>query len=126
MGKNSIRVATVFFTLLLLAGAWFGVLYSEEKQRMVEVAKAEQSYLEELQETDRERKAYFENVALNRKQETVLMEAARLQYEELLKTQGAKIATEQKTTTQVVEKPVTKTETVKVAKPKSTRKSKTS
>lgn len=126
MGKNSLKFATFLFALLLMVGAWFGVLYNEEHRRLAQAATAESAYLEEIRATDRERKAYFESVAATRAKQAEAMEAARIQYEELLKSQNAQIKSQAQATTQTVSKPVTKTETVKVAKPAATRKSKSS
>lgn len=126
MGKNSVRVATFLFSFLLMVGAWFWVMYSEEYRRLAKAAEKETEYQRELQLIDQERKIYFESVAENRKKQQEAMLLAKTQYEELLKSQDAQVKAQAKATTQVVDQPVTKTETVKVAKPKSTRKSKSS
>lgn len=126
MGKNSLRIASFLFSGALLVVAWFWVLYSEENRRLAQAAKRETEYLDELRAIDSDRKAYFESIAATRKEQLEAMEAAKAQYEALLKSQADQVKAQTKATTQVVSKPVTKTETVQVAKPKSTRKSKSS
>jgi hypothetical protein len=126
MGKNSLRIASFLFSGALLVVAWFWVLYSEENRRLAQAAKQETEYLDELRAIDSDRKAYFESIAATRKEQLEAMEAAKAQYEALLKSQADQVKAQTKATTQVVSKPVTKKETVQVAKPKSTRKSKSS
>ncbi len=126
MGKNSLRIASFLFSGALLVVAWFWVLYSEENRRLAQAAKRETEYLDELRAIDSDRKAYFESIAATRKEQLEAMEAAKAQYEALLKSQADQVKAQTKATTQVVSKPVTKKETVQVAKPKSTRKSKSS
>lgn len=126
MGKNSLRIASFLFSSTLLVVAWFWVLYSEENRRLAQAAKRETEYLDELRAIDSDRKAYFESIAATRKEQLEAMEAAKAQYEALLKSQADQVKAQTKATTQVVSKPVTKKETVQVAKPKSTRKSKSS
>lgn len=126
MGKNSLRIASFLFSGTLLVVAWFWVLYSEENRRLAQAAKRETEYLDELRAIDSDRKAYFESIAATRKEQLEAMEAAKAQYEALLKSQADQVKAQTKATTQVVSKPVTKKETVQVAKPKSTRKSKSS
>lgn len=126
MGKNSLRIASFLFSGALLVVAWFWVLYSEENRRLAQAAKRETEYLDELRAIDSDRKAYFESIAATRKEQIQAMEAAKAQYEALLKSQADQVKAQTKATTQVVSKPVTKKETVQVAKPKSTRKSKSS
>lgn len=109
-----------------MVGAWFWVLYSEENRRLAQAAKRETEYLDELRVIDSDRKAYFESIAATRKEQLEAMETAKAQYEALLKSQADQVKAQTKATTQVVSKPVTKKETVQVAKPKSTRKSKSS
>lgn len=126
MGKNSLRIASFLFSGALLVVAWFWVLYSEENRRLAQAAKRETEYLDELRAIDSDRKAYFESIAATRKEQIQAMEAAKAQYEALLKSQADQVKAQTKATTQVVSKPVTKKETVQVSKPKSTRKSKSS
>lgn len=126
MEKNSLRIASFLFSGALLVVAWFWVLYSEENRRLAQAAKQETEYLDELRAIDSDRKAYFESIAATRKEQLEAMEAAKAQYEALLKSQADQVKAQTKATTQVVSKPVTKKETVQVAKPKSTRKSKSS
>ena len=126
MGKNSFRILSFLFSGTLLVIAWFWVLYNEENRRLAQAAKRETEYLEEIRSIDSERKAYFESITTTRQDQLKAMEAAKAQYEALLKNQSAEVQAQTKATTQVVSKPVTKKETVQVAKPKSTRKSKSS
>lgn len=126
MGKNSLRLASFLFSGALLASAWFWVLYNEENRRLAQAAKRETEYLDEIRSIDSERKTYFESIATTRQEQLEAMEAAKTQYETLLKSQSSEVQAQTKVTTQIVSKPVTKKETVQVAKPKSTRKSKSS
>ncbi len=126
MGKYSTKIATALFSALVVVGAWFGVLYSEEHRRIAKAAEREAAYLEELKAIDQDRKAYFESVAKSRQEQAEAMAKAKAEYEALLQSQADAVKSQAKATTQVVNKPVVKQETVKVAKPKSTRKSKSS
>lgn len=126
MKKTSFQIATILFSLLLLVGSWFWVLYREENRRLAKATEEQSAYLAQLRATDQERKVYFEGIAETRRQQQEAMTQAKDQYEALLKTQAEQVQAQAQTTTQVVSKPVTKQTTVKVAKPKSTRKSKTS
>lgn len=126
MGKYSLRVALSLLVTVILMGTWFWVLYNEEHRRLTRAAEREALYFDELKSIDSERKLYFEKITATRKEQVEAMEAAKAQYEELLKSQPNQITSAATATKQVVNKPVTKQETVKVAKPKSTRKSKSS
>lgn len=126
MKATSLQLLVSFLSLMLLAGGWFWVLYAEENQRFAKSIEAQQAYLEELKSVDSERKVYFEHLAANRQAQEAAMNEARVQYEALLKSQAAVVKQQTKATTQIVNKPVVKQQTVTVAKPKTTRKSKTS
>lgn len=120
------KVAVSLFSLLVFSGAWFAVLYDEEQRRLASAAKNHDSYIARLEEIDQDRKAYFSDVAENRKRQKGAMDVARQQYDDILKTQSAKVKAQQKSVTQYVNKPVTKTETVKISKPKASTSTKTS
>lgn len=126
MKKSRLHLILVFATLILLLGSWFGVLYSEERRRLAQAAEERAAFMARLEEIDRDRKAYYESVTEQRRVQAAAMEAARAQYEELLKNQAAAVKAQAKPVVQTVQKPVTKTETVTTAKPKSTRSTKTS
>lgn len=128
MEKGKIRFVVALVIVIALSGILFGVLYREQVRRITKAESDRQVFLEEQRAIEQERKRYFDGIATRRTELRAHMEENRLQYEELLKNQPSEIAKNQTTTTQKVTVPVQTTvkAPVAVAKPKATRKTKSS
>jgi len=128
MEKGKIRFIVALVIVITLSGIMFGVLYREQVRRIAKAESDRQVFLEEQRAIEQERKRYFDGIATRRTELRAHMEENRLQYEELLKNQPSEIAKNQTTTTQKVTVPVQTIvkAPVAVAKPKATRKTKSS
>jgi len=128
MEKGKIRFVVALVIVITLSGILFGVLYREQVRRITKAESDRQVFLEEQRAIEQERKRYFDGITTKRAELRAHMEESRLQYEELLKNQPSEIAKNQTTTTQKVTVPVQTTvkAPVAVAKPKATRKTKSS
>lgn len=128
MEKGKIRFVVALVIVIALSGILFGVLYREQVRRITKAESDRQVFLEEQRAIEQERKRYFDGITTKRAELRAHMEESRLQYEELLKNQPSEIAKNQTTTTQKVTVPVQTTvkAPVAVAKPKATRKTKSS
>ncbi len=128
MEKGKIRFIVALIVVIAFSGLLFGVLYREQVRRIAKAESDRHAFLEEQQAIEQERKRYFDGVSAKRAELRMSMEESKLQYEELLKNQPGEIAKNQTTTTQTVTVPVQTTvkTPVAVAKPKATRKTKSS
>ena len=128
MEKGKIRFVVALVIVIALSGILFGVLYREQVRRITKAESDRQAFLEEQRVLEQERKRYFDGITTKRAELRAHMEESRLQYEELLKNQPGEIAKNQTTMTQKVTVPVQTTvkTPVAVAKPKATRKTKSS
>ncbi len=128
MGKGKLRFIILLIALISFSGALFGVLYHEQEKRIAKAERNRQVFLEEQQAIEQDRRQYFESVAAKKAELRSGMTESKKQYEELLRNQPDTVAKNQTTTTQKVTVPVqTAVKTpVAVAKPKATRKSKSS
>lgn len=129
MNQIGLKILTFLTAGSVLGGTWLAILYTEESRRIAQAEADQTTELQRLQDTDQARREYFQNLETQRAEQRASMDAAKKQYEELLQSQPEQIKSAQHTTQQVINKPVTKTETIQVpsvSKPSSSRSTKTS
>ena len=131
MNKISSKIILVSIVVLLFGGSFFTVLAVEGTKRLAKIRSEQQQFLENVREAEQARQAYLENVAQSREASRKEMDAAKDQYESLLKDQPSLIQDNQKQTVTTVKElvPVADSSNVsstQTSKPKSTSTTKTS
>ncbi len=129
MEKLKNRIIFVLLELLILGGAYFGVLATEQKKRLAVLTATQADVQMTLSDLERFRQEYFVAVELKKAELSDVMDMAKSQYDTLRQKQPAMIEENKKG----VSVPITKTVTVQLpktsvatSKPKSTRTTKTS
>jgi peptidoglycan hydrolase CwlO-like protein len=129
MDKMKTRIIIILLVVIVFGGAYFGVLVTEQKKRFFAHAAMQDDLLASIADSKRRQAEYFAAVGAKKEELAKSMDAAKSQYEKLLRDQPALIEANKKGVSVPVEKTVTvqvPTTTPVVSKPISTRKTKTS
>jgi hypothetical protein len=128
MTKIQTRIILFFFVITAFFGPFVAIMTIEETRRAEKLLAKEREASAARTEANYARYQYYLEIDDRKNNLKQAMEEAKKQYEELLKTQPDKIKEKQTTVTQTVIKPVTTQKVVeqKVAKPKSSTKTKSS
>lgn len=126
MERGKIHFIVFLLTIFGLFGSLAGVLSIEERKRLERAQADRQAFLAEQQSLDQIRKQYFDEVEAKRAASRAGMTASQEQYDQALQDQPAALVKNQTTTTETVTVPVRKIVNTPVAKPKTSRSTKSS